>query len=355
MHRILSHLVTGQPLSHEDAREAFDTVMDGGATPPQIAALLSMIQVRGATVDELHGAAAAMRARAVGVPMPRNRTGIDIVGTGGDHAGTFNVSTSAAIVTAAAGREMGLGVAKHGNKAVTSRSGSSQALEALGVTLGGPVQTLSRCLDEAGIAFFHAPAHHPAMRFAGPVRADLGFRTIFNLVGPLTNPAGVRRMLLGVYTRRLVRPMAEVLGRLGVDHALVVSGLIPDADGSHTDGLDEVSTCGPTHACRVRSGGPGEPPTLKDEEIDPSDLGLSWSHPAALRVDGPEASAAVIRRVLDGEDGPCRDIVILNAAAALQVGGCVESLAEGLTAASQAIDSGAGRRTLADLVRLSAG
>lgn len=329
--------------------------MGGGASPAQIASLLSLIQARGATVDELYGAASAMRAKAVRVPLPEGRTGVDIVGTGGDHAGTFNVSTAAAVVTAAAGRADGLCVAKHGNRAVTSKSGSSQALGALGVTLGATGDTLSRCLEEAGIAFFHAPAHHPAMKHAGPVRAELGFRTVFNLVGPLTNPAGVRRILLGVYTRGLIRPMAEVLARLGVDHAAVVSGLIPDADdaGSHVDGLDEVSTCGPTHACRVRAGGPGQAPTLTEEDIDPSELGLSWSHPSALRVDSPEASAEVIRRVLDGREGPCRDIVILNAAAALQVAGHAKTLEQGLAAAAAAIDSGEARATLADLVRWS--
>ncbi len=354
MHALLAKLVTGDALTEAEAREAFDAVMGGEASPAQVAALLAMIQVRGATADELYGAASAMRARAVAVPLPAGRTGIDIVGTGGDHAGTFNVSTAAAIVTAAAGRGEGLVVAKHGNKAVTSRSGSSQALAALGVTLGVTGATLTRCLEEAGIAFFHAPAHHPAMKHAGPVRAELGFRTIFNLVGPLTNPAGVRRILLGVYDRDLLPRMAEVLGRLGVDHAAVVSGLIPDADGVHTDGLDEVSTCGPTHVARVRGGGPGERFQVEDETIDPSDLGLSWSHPAALRVDSPEASAKVIRRVLDGEDGPCRDIVILNAAAALQVGGRAKTLEEGLNAAARAIDRGEAKRTLADLVRLSA-
>ena len=329
--------------------------MSGGASPPQVAALLALIQARGATTDELFGAAAAMRERVVGVELPEGWTGVDIVGTGGDHAGTFNVSTAAAIVTAAAGRADGLCVAKHGNKAVTSKSGSSQVLGTLGVTLGVTGEVLSRCLEEAGIAFFHAPAHHPAMKHAGPVRAELGFRTIFNLVGPLTNPAGVGRILLGVYHRELVRPMAEVLGRLGVDHAAVVSGLIPDADGVHTDGLDEVSTCGPTHACRVRGGGPGEGVSIEEETIDPSQLGLSWSHPSALRVEGPDASAAVIRRVLAGEDGPCRDIVMLNAAAALQVGGHARDLADGLARAAEAIDAGEAERTLADLVRLSAG
>ena len=354
MKHLLAKLVDGQTLDEEEAREAFDAVMDGDAGPAQTAALLSLIQTRGATVDELFGAASAMRERAVAVTIPEGRTGVDIVGTGGDHAGTFNVSTAAAIVTAAAGRADGLCVAKHGNKAVTSRSGSSQALGALGVTLGATADTLTRCLEEAGIAFFHAPAHHPAMKHAGPVRAELGFRTIFNLVGPLTNPAGVRRILLGVYRRDLVRPMAEVLARLGVDHAAVVNGTIPDADGVHTDGLDEVSTCGPTHACRVRAGGPGEGPSLEEEEIDPSELGLSWSHPTALRVDSPEASAAVIRKVLGGQDGPCRDIVMLNAAAALRVAGHARDHAAGLAAAAEAIDSGAAEATLADLVHWSA-
>ena len=271
----------------------------------QVAVLLSMIQVRGATADELFGAASAMWGRAVVVPLPAGRTGIDLVGTGGDHAGTFNVSTAAAIVTAAAGREEGLCVAKHGNKAVTSRSGLSQALAALGVTLGVTGPTLTRCLEEAGIAFFHAPADHPAMKHAGPVRAELGFRTIFNLVGPLTNPAGVRRILLGVYDLALLPRMAEVLGRLGIDHAAVVSGLIPDADGVHTDGLDEVSTCGdprtspacvaaaPVNASRSRTRR-STPPTWASPGATPPCCG--WTRPRPRRTSSAASSPARMAR-----------------------------------------------------------
>ena len=347
MKDILAQLVDGQPLSSEQAVYAFDLIMSGKSQPTQTAALLAMIQQRSATIDELVGAATVMRSKAARVAVPDGLTAIDTCGTGGDHAGTFNISTAAAIVAAGAGRELGLCVAKHGNKSVTSKSGSSQVLDALGVRLGVDSDTLTRCLDQAGICFCFAPAHHPAMKHAGPVRADLGFRTIFNLVGPLTNPAGAPRQVVGVYTPKLTETIAKVLGRLGSIHALVVHGQIPDADGHHSDALDELSTCGPSRISTLRDD------QVHTTELDPTDLGLSLGHPSALRVDSPEQSAKLISEVLAGKEGAAREIVALNAAAAIHVGGVAQSLAEGLTMAFDAIDNGKARAALDALIELT--
>jgi anthranilate phosphoribosyltransferase len=329
MKELLATLLESKSLSHEQAVSAFEKVMSGEATQAQTAALLSLLQAKGPGVDEITGAAKVMRSKAAKVTVPPGLTAIDTCGTGGDHAGTFNISTAAAIVAAAAGRPMGLCVAKHGNRAVTSKSGSSQVLEALGVTLTADGPTLTRCLDEAGLCFCFAPHHHPAMKHAGSVRAELGFRTVFNLVGPLTNPAGAKRQVMGVYSSRLTKPIAEVLKKLGAEHAMVVHGQIPDPDGKHVDGLDELSTCGP------------------------STLGLSYSHPTALRVEGPEQSAAVIRKVLANDGGPAQDIVALNAAAALVVGGVAEDFAQGLEQANRAIESSDAATTLRKLVEMT--
>ncbi|MGB0766865.1 MAG: anthranilate phosphoribosyltransferase [Phycisphaeraceae bacterium] len=349
MKDILAHLVQGLPLATEQAVYAFDLIMSGHAEPTQTAALLAMIQQRGATVDELVGAATVMRKKAAKVAVPDGLTAIDTCGTGGDHAGTFNISTASAIVAAGAGRPLDLCVAKHGNKSVTSNSGSSQVLDTLGVKLTVDTDTLTKCLDQAGICFCFAPAHHPAMKHAGPVRADLGFRTLFNLVGPLTNPAGTKRQIMGVFSPKLTEMIAEVLVELGSIHAMVVHGQMPDADGdgAHQGGLDELSTCGLSRISTVKDG------KVATTEEDPTDLGLSLGHPSALRVDGPEASAKIITDLLAGQPGAPREIVALNAGAALVVGGVAATLTEGLAMAFDAIDTGKAKAALDALVELT--
>ncbi|MEM1097249.1 MAG: anthranilate phosphoribosyltransferase [Planctomycetota bacterium] len=349
MKPLLAQLLDGQPLDRDQAVEAFEQIMTGAASPPQTAALLALIQQRGATVDELVGAASVMRDKATKVAVPAGLTAIDIVGTGGDHAGTFNISTATALVTAAAGRPHDLVVAKHGNRAVTSKSGSSQVLEALGVTLTADGDALTQCLDEAGICFCFAPNHHPAMKHAGPIRAELGFRTIFNLVGPLTNPAGVRRILMGVWSGALCEPLAHVLAQLGTDRAMVVNGQIPAQEDGHIDGFDELSTCGPTHIAHV------DGLNVELDQLDPTKLGLPYAHPSTLRVESPDESAKLIRTIFANEEtGPPRDIVQLNTAAALVVGGRATDLAEGLNLAAEALDSGAAQKTLDTLAKLTA-
>ena len=349
MKDLLAQLVQGTPLTAEQAVDAFEQIMSGKAQPTQTAALLAMIQQRGATVDELVGAATVMRAKAAKVTVPKGLTAIDTCGTGGDHAGTFNISTASAIVAAGAGRPLDLCVAKHGNKSVTSNSGSSQVLDTLGVKLAVSTDTLTKCLDEAGICFCFAPAHHPAMKHAGPVRADLGFRTLFNLVGPLTNPAGAPRQVMGVFGPKLTDMIAEVLLKLGSIHAMVVYGQMPDVDGAgaHQGGIDELSTCGPTRVSTVRDGG------VTTTEQDPTDLGLPLGHPTALLADGPAQSAQIITDILAGKDGPPREIVALNAAAALTVGGVAESLEDGLSMAFDAIDTGKAKAALDALIELT--
>lgn len=347
MKPLLAQLADNEPLSFNQAVEAFELIMTGQATEPQTAALLAMIQQRGPTIDEIVGAATVMRAKATAVHVPEGLRVIDTCGTGGDHAGTFNISTAAALVAAAAGRPHNVAVAKHGNRSVTSKSGSSQVLEALGVKLRVGGDTLTGCLEDVGLCFCFAPAHHPAMKHAAPVRAALGFRTIFNIVGPLTNPAGARRQVLGVFASEATDTLAKVLLRLGAQHAMVVHGRIPDRDGKHVDGLDELSTAGPTRISHLRDG------KVRSYEIAPDEVGLPYSHPSALRVDDPEASAKVIRSVLAGETGPARDIVCLNAAAALVVADVAADLPEGIDQAAAAIDRGDAATLLQRLIDLT--
>lgn len=334
-------------MTADQAYAVFDLVMTGQSTASQTGALLAMIQQRGASVDEITGAARVMRERANRVDVPGGLTAIDLVGTGGDHARTFNISTAASLVSAAAARAHGVVVAKHGNKAVTSNSGSSQVLKTLGVQLMVKPETLSRCLDEAGICFCFAPAHHPAMKYAAPIRAELGFRTIFNILGPLTNPAGARRQVLGVYEPGLTMTLANVLMKLGCDHAMVVHGQLPGNTGRAHGALDELSTCGPSQISHVKGD------QIKTYEIDPAELGLPLSHPEALHADGPDQSADIIRNVLAGKHGPARDIVCLNAAAALVVSDIAEDLVDGLERAASAIDDGAARAALDKLVSIT--
>jgi len=341
MKELLRQLLACHPMSFAQSVETFDKIMTGQVSEAELAAMLTLIEVRGPTVDEIAGAAQVMRQRLTPVDAPSGLTLIDTCGTGGDHSSTLNISTAAALVAAAAGRPRGVAVAKHGNRSITSQSGSSQVLETLGVTLTNRPETLTRCLDEAGICFCFAPSHHPAMKYAMPVRKALGFRTIFNLVGPLTNPAGTRRQLMGVANQALTETMAEALLRLDAEEVMVACGRLGEG------WMDELSTVGPTHISHLRNG------KIETSRIDPASLGISPADPASLQVDSPSASAGVIQSVLTGERGPARDIVCLNAAAALMVGGLADTLATGTELAAAAIDDGAAGKTLKKLAQIT--
>jgi anthranilate phosphoribosyltransferase len=312
---------------------AFGEIMDGQATPVRIAALLVALRTKGETVDEIVAIARAMRARAETAALPDPRC-VDTCGTGGDGAGTLNVSTIAAFVVAGAG----VPVAKHGNRAASSKSGSADVLEALGVEPDLPIAVAARLVREVGIGFLYARRAHPAMRHVAPVRAELGFRTVMNCLGPLSNPVGARRQLVGVYDPALVVPIAEALGRLGASRALVVHG---------DDGLDELTTTAGSDTAlwdgaRVVPG-----------RVDPGALGLAIAAPEALRGGDPARNAEIARAVLGGEKGPARDVVLLNAAAALYVGEAAGSIAEALPIAARSVDSGAARERLAALAAAS--
>ena len=345
MQHLLRQLADGQPLTREQAVEAFTLIMAGppdGATHAQVGALLALIQQRGATVDEIVGAATVMREKATRVRVPAGLTIVDTCGAGGTGSTFFNISTTAALVVAAVGRDQGVAVAKHGNRAITSKSGSAEVLEVLGVKLIVSGDTLTRCLDEAGVCFCFAQCHHPAMKHVAPVRKELGITTIFNLLGPLTNPAGARRQLIGVPTPELTATFASVLRELGADHAMVVHSKLPDGRP-----LGELTNFGPSFAHEVQHG------MIKSMSIDPADLGLPFAIPESVMVSDARQSADVVRRVLEGEHGPARDIVRLNAAAAMLVAGLVKSLPEGLELAAESIDSGRAKQTLETLVALT--
>jgi anthranilate phosphoribosyltransferase len=329
---ILALLAEGKTLSEDEARAAFNAIMDGGVDPAQIAAFLTALHMRGETVIEISAAASAMRARVLRVSAPANA--IDTCGTGGDASGTFNISTCAALVVAGCG----VPVAKHGNRAQSSKSGSADVLQALGVNLELSPAAVGRCLNEAGIAFMFAQTHHPAMRHVAPVRVALGFRTIFNLLGPLSSPAGVKRQVVGVFAERWIEPMAEALRALGSERALVVHG---------SDGLDEITTTGPTHAAMLEGG------RIRRLTITPEDADLSRAFPSALKGGTAADNARAIERVFDGQHGPFRDIVCLNAAAALMIAGRAPDLKEGAKAAAQAIDDRSAKIALARLVERS--
>jgi len=312
---------------------AFGEIMDGRATPVGIAALLVALRTKGETVDEIVAIARAMRAHAETAPLPDPRC-IDTCGTGGDGAGTFNVSTVAAFVVAGAG----VPVAKHGNRAASSKTGSADVLEALGVEPDLPIPVAARLVREVGIGFLYARRAHPAMRHVAPVRAELGFRTVMNCLGPLSNPVGAKRQLVGVYDAALVVPIALALGRLGAERALVVHG---------DDGLDELTTTGGS-ATALWDGG-----RAVAGRVEPEALGLALAAPAALRGGDPVQNAEIARAVLGGSPGPARDVVLLNAAAALFVADAAASIADGLGAAARSIDSGAARERLAALAAAS--
>jgi anthranilate phosphoribosyltransferase len=331
----LGGLLDGRDLSRDEAREVMGAIMRGEATPAQIAGLLIALRAKGETADEIAGCAEAMREHVVPV-RPRRQDLVDTAGTGGDGAKTINISTAAALVAAAAGA----GVAKHGNRAVSSASGSADVLEALGLNLELPAERVARSIDELGFGFLFAPTHHPAMRHAAPVRRELGARTVFNVLGPLTNPAGARAQVVGVYAPELVRTIAEVLAQLGARRAFVVHGAA---------GIDELSPAGPNLICEVVGG------TVQERTIDPLELGVPRCDPEDLRGGLPAENAAVIRRVFAGENGGRRSAILLNAAGAIAAGGHAEDLREGLELARSAIDSGAAAERLDRLVAFSRG
>lgn len=332
MKAVLAQVASGVTLGRDEAYEAFAIIMSGDATPAQIGAFLMGLRVRGETVEEITGAVRALREKALRITAPADA--IDIVGTGGDASGTFNISTGAALVVAACG----VPVAKHGNRALSSRCGAADVLAALGVNLDADMEVIGRALREAGIAFLMAPRHHSAMRHVAGPRVEIGTRTIFNLLGPLSNPAGVRRQFSGSFAREWIVPMAQVLGNLGSERAWVVHG---------ADGLDEMTTTGPSFVAELSDG------TIRTFEVTPEDAGLPRASSGDIRGGDAETNAAAMRAMLGGERGPFRDIVMFNAAGALVVAGKAANLAEGVAVAADAIDSGRALATLAKLVDIS--
>ena len=329
----LARLLDGHDLSREEARGVMDSIMSGEATSAQIAGFLIALRAKGETADEIAGCAEAMREHALAVRPQRNDL-VDTAGTGGDGARTINISTAAALVAAAAGA----GVAKHGNRAVSSASGSADVLEALGFNLRLPPERIARSIDDLGFGFLFAPTHHPAMRQAAPVRRELATRTVFNVLGPLTNPAGARAQVVGVYSPELVPTIADVLVRLGATRAFVVHG---------AGGIDEFSPAGPNVVCEVVAGDVGT------RIIDALELGLEPCDPAELRGGSPEENAAAIHGVFAGEKGGRRNAILLNAAGAIAAGGHAEDLREGLELARNAVDSGAAATRLQQLIAFS--
>ena len=327
-------LAAERPLTRSEAETAFTALFEGEATPAQVGGFLMALRTRGETVDEIAAAAAVMRAKCLKVAAPPGA--MDIVGTGGDGKGTLNISTATALVVAGAG----VVVAKHGNRNLSSRSGAADALTELGLNVMVGPEVVERCIAEAGIGFMMAPMHHPAMRHVGPVRIELGTRTLFNILGPLTNPASVKRQLTGVFSLHLIRPMAEVLMALGSEAAWLVHG---------ADGTDEISIAGATSVVALEGG------HIREFTLHPMDAGLQV-HPFEAILGGtPAENARALRALLDGAKGAYRDAVLLNAAAALVVAGRTSDLKDGVAQAASSLDSGAARNRLAALARLTQG
>lgn len=329
---IIGKVATGATLSRDEAASAFDRMMSGEATPSQMGGLLMALRVRGETVDEITGAVSAMRAKMLRVKAPADA--VDVVGTGGDGSGSVNVSTCASFIVAGAG----VPVAKHGNRALSSKSGAADVLMALGVKIDISPDQVGRCVQEAGIGFMFAPVHHPAMKNVGPTRVELATRTIFNLLGPLSNPAGVKRQMVGVFSKQWVQPLAEVLKNLGAEAAWVVHG---------SDGLDEITLTGPTFVAALDRG------KITTFEVKPDDAGLPGASGDALKGGDGDANAKALRAVLDGKPDAYRDVALLNAAAALVVAGRAKDLKDGVAMGTKSLDSGAASDKLAQLVRVS--
>ena len=329
---VLAKVASGAALTRDEAAHAFDRMMSGEATPSQMGGLLMGLRIRGETVDELTGAVSIMRAKMQKVAAPPDA--IDVVGTGGDASGSYNVSTCAALIVAGAG----VPVAKHGNRALSSKSGAADVLGALGVKIELRPDEITRCIYEAGIGFMFAPSHHPATKNVAATRVELGTRTIFNLLGPLSNPAGVKRQMIGVFSRHWIEPMAQVLQNLGSERVWVAHG---------SDGLDEITTSGPTYVAALENG------KVRTFEISPEDIGVARVKPEQLRGGDAETNAAALMAVLKGTKGPFRDIAVLNAAAALVVADRAKDLKEGAAIAVKAIDSGEAEGRLDRLIAVS--
>jgi anthranilate phosphoribosyltransferase len=328
----LARALTGAPLTAAEMRAAMDALFSGAASDIEIAGFLSALRARGETVEEIAAAAQAMRDHALKVDAPGDV--IDTCGTGGDGAGTYNISTAAALIAAGCGVK----VAKHGNKSASSRSGSSEVLEALGVRLDISPAVIARCIGEANVGFMFAALHHPAMKHVAAARKALGVRTLFNALGPLSNPAGAKRQVMGVFSRDLVRPIAEVMPHLGIVRAWVVHG---------SDGLDELTTTGASYVASLEGG------AVTEFEVTPEEAGLARARAEDLTGGDPSENAAALWRLLEGETSAYRDIAVLNAAAALIVAGRADALEPAARMAEQSIDSGAAKAALAKLVELS--
>jgi len=331
---IIAKVATGATLSREEAASAFDRMMSGEATPSQLGGLLMALRVRGETVDEITGAVSAVRAKMLRVKAPAGA--VDVVGTGGDGSGSVNVSTCASFIVAGTG----VPVAKHGNRALSSRSGAADVLSSLGVKIDITPEQVGRCIAEAGIGFMFAPSHHPAWKNVGPTRVELATRTIFNLLGPLANPADVKRQMVGVFSKQWVLPLAQVLKNLGSEAVWVVHG---------SDGLDEITLTGPTFVAALEGG------AIRSFEVSPEEVGLKRVAGDALKGGDAAANAVALQSVLDGRPSPYRDVALLNAAAALVVAGRVRDLKEGMTLGIQSIDSGAAAERLKRLIAVSNG
>jgi anthranilate phosphoribosyltransferase len=329
---LIAKVAAGTPLTRAEAREAFDVMMSGDATPSQIGGFLMALRVRGETVDEITGAVEIMREKMLPVDAPSDA--IDIVGTGGDASGSYNISTCAAFVAAGAG----LKVAKHGNRALSSRSGAADVLMALGVKIDVPPEKISECISEAGLGFMFAPAHHSSMKFVGPSRVELGTRTIFNLLGPLSNPAGARRQVTGVFSKQWVEPLAQVLQNLGCEACWICHG---------EGGMDEIVPTGTTWISELKDG------KITSFTLTPEEVGLKRSSLEQLKGGDAEHNADALRHVLAGKPSAFRDAAVMTAAAALVVAGRATDLKQGVAAAQKAIDTGAAEAALTKLIKVS--
>ncbi|WP_029065381.1 anthranilate phosphoribosyltransferase [Labrenzia sp. DG1229] len=331
---LIAKVADGQTLTPDEARQAFEVILSGSATPSQLGGFLMALRVRGESIAEVTGAVATMRSKMLTVDAPADA--IDIVGTGGDSSGSYNISTCTAIVVAGCG----VPVAKHGNRSLSSKSGAAEALSELGVNIDIEPRKISHCIDLAGIGFMFAPLHHAAMKHVGPTRMELGTRTIFNLLGPLSNPAGVKRQMVGVFARKWVDPVAQSLKELGSETAWIVHG---------SDGMDEITTTGPTFVSELKDG------QVRSFEISPADAGLPLAKAEELKGGMPAENAKALRDVLAGTKNAYRDIVLFNSAASLLVAGKVGNLSDGVETAASSIDNGSAADTLDKLVAASNG